>query len=492
MMDATTRMALSAMISNAAGFSFPEAHSADLDRGVRNACDELKIDDPGQFIHRVLKRGSDPQLLECLINHLTIGETYFFREKPVLEAFTGQLLPAFEKSQNGREKILNIWCAGCCTGEEPYTIAILLREHLRDIQNWKIRIDATDINQNFLNKASEGVYSAWSFRETPDPLRRKYFSQHEKQFAIDPEIRNMVIFSRLNLVGAQPALHGIYPDQTHFIFCRNVLMYFTADHIHRIYETFNHTLTKDGWLITSSVELPKDTPRGFIFKRTAGVTLLQKGTEIKQVQEAAPSPKAEKNHKIKEHPEQGRKKKATSTRPAATPVNKPEPPVREATTLSHARRAFQNNAYEEVLHLFERDQVSAQTGEGIFLQIRSLANLGQLGKAEQMLAQLIETTPPNSTHFYLQGSIFFEQGAYQKAEEALRKALYLAPDMVLAHLLIGSLLQKKGEHDRARKHYQNIQKLIGQLADGAEIPDSDGITAGYVRSSLESLLKQTA
>lgn len=492
MMDATTRMALSAMISNAAGFSFPEAHSSDLDRGVRNACDELQIDDPGQFIHRVLKRGSDPHLLECLINHLTIGETYFFREKPVLDVFTGKLLPDFEKSQIGREKSLNIWCAGCCTGEEPYTVAILLREHLRDIQNWKIRIDATDINQNFLNKASEGIYSAWSFRETPDPLRRKYFSQHEKQFVIDPEIRKMVTFSRLNLVGAQPALHGIYPDQTHFIFCRNVLMYFTSDHIHRIYETFNHALTNGGWLITSSVELPRDAPQGYIFKRTEGVTLLQKGTEIDQVQKAAPSPKAEKGHKNKEHPEQVRKRKVTETKPAATPTKETKPAVREITTLSQARRAFQNSAYQEVMNLFDRDQVSAQTGEGIFLQIRSLANLGQLGKAEQMLAQLIETTTPTPTHFYLQGSIFFEQGAYQKAEDALRKALYLEPDMILAHLLLGSLMQKKGDHDRARKHYKNIQKLIGQLADEAEIPDSEGITAGYIRSSLESLLKQTA
>ncbi len=110
MMDATTRMALSAMISNAAGFSFPESHSADLDRGVRNACDELQISDPDQFVHRVLTRSSDPHLLECLINHLTIGETYFFGKNLCWTPLPGSCSRRLKKSERQGEDSEHLVC----------------------------------------------------------------------------------------------------------------------------------------------------------------------------------------------------------------------------------------------------------------------------------------------------------------------------------------------------------------------------------------------
>ncbi len=137
------------------------------------------------------------QILAC---HLTVGETYFFREKGCFDVLEERIFPEFIRTCARSARPLRIWSAGCCTGEEPYSIAILLDRLSQNNAHVDATILATDINPAFLEKASKGLYGEWSFRGTPLGIKERYFKPRKNgQFEILPHIRKRVTFSYLNL-----------------------------------------------------------------------------------------------------------------------------------------------------------------------------------------------------------------------------------------------------------------------------------------------------
>ena len=129
-----------------------------------------------------------------------MGETYFFREQRALEVLTTQILPSLMQDPQHGERHIRIWSAACCTGEEPYSIAITLATTMLMFPDWQVSIIGTDINPRFLQRASRGVYTEWSFRNTPAWIKERYFQcTADNQFALCPEIKQMVTFFPLNL-----------------------------------------------------------------------------------------------------------------------------------------------------------------------------------------------------------------------------------------------------------------------------------------------------
>ncbi|MDA3824116.1 MAG: hypothetical protein PF450_16090, partial [Bacteroidales bacterium] len=138
--------------------------------------------------------------IEKFATRLTIGETYFYRDKAMLEDMAKHVLPPIIQNRHGSEKKLKIWSAGCSSGEEPYSIAMMLSELLPDFNDWKITILATDINQLALAKAASGEYKEWSFRGTPEKIRKEYFTSTSKGiFKIDYSLKKNIDFQYLNL-----------------------------------------------------------------------------------------------------------------------------------------------------------------------------------------------------------------------------------------------------------------------------------------------------
>jgi chemotaxis protein methyltransferase CheR len=184
-----------------------------------------------------------------------VGETYFFRDKQSFDAIEQHVLPALLRARETGERRLRIWSAGCCTGEEPYSIAMLLDRLLPSAETWHITLLATDINPAFLRKAAEGEYGEWSFRSTPDWIRDRYFHPRRGgRFKLDDQIRKRVTFSYLNLADdAYPSLTS-NTNAMDIIFCRNVLMYFDAKHARTVVENLRRALVDGGWLIVSPAE----------------------------------------------------------------------------------------------------------------------------------------------------------------------------------------------------------------------------------------------
>jgi chemotaxis protein methyltransferase CheR len=187
--------------------------------------------------------------LAAIIDILTVNETYFFREQNQLKAFSEEILPELKKT-NRDKKRLRIWSAGCSTGEEPYTIAILVLE-TGAFNNWHVEIFGSDINQRVLQGARSGVYRKNSFRTTEPYFLRKYFKEQESLFRISDTVKQYVNFSHLNLLDpVKTKLAGTVD----VIFCRNVLIYFDYLSRKKVVDMFHDRLADGGYLLLGHAE----------------------------------------------------------------------------------------------------------------------------------------------------------------------------------------------------------------------------------------------
>jgi chemotaxis protein methyltransferase CheR len=187
--------------------------------------------------------------LSAIIDILTVNETYFFREQNQLKAFSEEILPEI-RGINKDKKRLRIWSAGCSTGEEPYTIAMLVLEK-GHFNNWNIEIFGSDINQRVLQIARSGIYRKNSFRTTNPYYLKKYFMEEDSLFKISDTIKQHVNFTHLNLLDPfKVKLVGIMD----LIFCRNVLIYFDHPSRKKVADMFFERLSDGGYLLLGHAE----------------------------------------------------------------------------------------------------------------------------------------------------------------------------------------------------------------------------------------------
>ncbi len=194
-------------------------------------------------------RRKEEEMVE-VIDTLTTNETYFFREDAQLKAFSDEIVPEFARAKKG-DRSLRIWSAGCSTGEEPYTIAMLLMEK-GYVSDWDVEIIGSDINQKVLTSARRGIYKKGSFRATDERLLKKYFKEDaQSSFKISDEVKRYVSFSYLNLF--DPYKLSFLKDFD-IILCRNVIIYFDAGSKKKLINTFYNKLQPGGYLLLGHAE----------------------------------------------------------------------------------------------------------------------------------------------------------------------------------------------------------------------------------------------
>lgn len=191
--------------------------------------------------------------LRCLLNEVTVGETCFFRNQPQLDALRKSVIPALveSKSKFGFTH-MRIWSAGCSTGEEPYTLAMVLLEEMNGaLAGWNVELQATDINDNSLGHARAGVYSEYALRNLPPAFKSKYLRPAGEQYVVRDEVRALVNFSRLNL---RDDSRMVFMKGMDVIFCCNVLIYFGAEPKRRAVQHFYNNLVPEGCLFLGHSE----------------------------------------------------------------------------------------------------------------------------------------------------------------------------------------------------------------------------------------------
>ncbi|OGT99692.1 MAG: chemotaxis protein CheR, partial [Geobacteraceae bacterium GWB2_52_12] len=202
---------------------------------------------------QLLKSSRGTEELKFLMDEITTNETYFFRNIPQLNALETKLLPEIVETKNkmGFRK-LRIWSAASSSGEEAYTMAmILLEKRATLLKDWIIEIVGTDINETVIAQAKEGVYNAYSVRNVPDLYKRKYIREDNGKFILSPDVKKFVTFSKLNLYDDSKM---IFMKSFDFIFCANVLIYFDTASKSKVVQHFYNNLQPYGYFFVGQSE----------------------------------------------------------------------------------------------------------------------------------------------------------------------------------------------------------------------------------------------
>jgi chemotaxis protein methyltransferase CheR len=220
-----------------------------FERRLGGRLEQLGMASYRDYYHYIRYDPNGPAELEELVERITTHETYFYREQYQLEAFYEEILPDLARRQS-RRRGLSIWSAGCSTGEEVYTIAMLLLERglFRD---WNLRVVGSDISRRVLSHARAALYGPGSFRTTPEDLHRKYFREGGGRYVVRDDVRSMCSFGQLNLLATE---RFRVIGSVDVIFCRNVLMYLSHDARLRVVEAFYDQLNPGGYLLLGHSE----------------------------------------------------------------------------------------------------------------------------------------------------------------------------------------------------------------------------------------------
>lgn len=238
-------------IYNHCGIYFDDESKYLLEKRLARRLTALSLPSYRDYYHFLkYNRKKDLELMD-IMDVLTTNETYFFREAYQLKAFTDEIIPELIKVKSARgDRSLRIWSAGCSTGEEPYTIAMLMLG-IKELHGWDIEIIGTDISQRVLQLARRGIYGKSSFRATDEYYLKRFFHEQDDGFRINDEVRGLVNISHLNLFDTQ---RMIMLGKMDLIFCRNVIIYFDIAAKKRVVESFHGSLCNGGFLLLGHSE----------------------------------------------------------------------------------------------------------------------------------------------------------------------------------------------------------------------------------------------
>ena len=455
------------VIASRMGLHFPRERWAMLSRNLASAAKEFGFQNMNGFIQWLLSSELSKDQIMILASHLTISETYFWREPQVFSALTDHILPELIKSKKNGEKSIRIWSAGCSTGEEAYSIAIALHKTIQKIEDWNITILATDINPRALSKAEHGIYGAWSFRNSPAWLKSTWFHHKEdRQYEIIPEIKQMVTFTCLSLVEMAAISNANTMD---IIFCRNVLMYFTSEWINKISQNLFHSLSEDGWFVVSSSELssqvfPQFTPVNF-----PGAVLYRKT----------------KNGSSYSFPSIALTEKDVQLTSTFSPLHPISPSFHLPFTLSPSLPISSSPSLPFTHSSIQQPQaIPEETSADKIFSIRLLADQGYLSEALSLCNEAIASYKLAPSLYFLRASILQELDKSSEAIVSLKQAIYIDSEYIMGHFTLGNLFIRQGNAKNAERYFNNVLDLLGRCANDDILPESEGLSVKYIREII--------
>lgn len=396
------------------GIVLHEHQRYELFKTIASGCEKFNLT-PKEYLKHLQESSKKSPMLEHLISGITVGETYFFRDKQQVQILQEYVLPELiKKKRQENNLLLRIWSAGSATGEEIYSIAMMLYELLPDLEKWNIKLLATDINTNALHKAVVGSYSDWSMRSISPYYKNKYFTLQNKHYILQKKIRDLVYFDYLNLnEDSYPSIFNGTNAQD-LIICRNVLIYIDPLHSHKMMEKFNHSLVSDGFLMLGASDPINLADTNLIFHHHKGMLLTKNTTTIAQISESkkpellADFPKIKKSHK-------------------------PYP--------AHTQRA-------SIVKKIKPPQTAID-----------LANNGQLAEALKVCEENFKIEPTNPINYFTYGLTLAELNQFKEAEMAFKKSLFLDHQFVVAHFQLGLLFLRNQKIDLGIKSLKNAFKI---------------------------------
>ena len=445
----------------------------------------------GLPLQSYLDRLEGPEIeadLRALAVELTVPETYFFRHIDQFRAFAEAALPE-ARTARGSIRALSMLSAGCASGEEPYSLAMIVRERGADI-GWNIAIRALDINPAMLAKAQRGRYSAWALRETPADSQQRWFRGIGREFELDESIRTAVTFQQVNLAEDNAELWA--PGRYDVIFCRNVLMYFTPDNAQALVARLTRSLAPGGHLFLGHAETLRGLSSDYHLCHTHGTFYYQRKdtqndgrherTEDKlngaghghsrgnaaalAAADAAPPPEPAWATTWLETIQQSSDRiQALSARPTAESAlhggRGPGGSAQTAAQLPLVLELLKKERFSDALDLLGGlPSESDRDTDVLLLRAALLTHSGQLNAAETAGAQLLERDEFNAGAHYLLALCRESAGDRQAALDHDQAAIYLDPGFAMPRLHLGLMARRAGEWDSARTELGHALMLL--------------------------------
>jgi chemotaxis protein methyltransferase CheR len=451
------------------GIDFPTGRRLELERAVAACFSKTNYATIDYYLNSISQVSHDHQYLCELVESLTVNETYFFRDENQFNLLKKKILPEIIAKHNTSDCQLRIWSAGCASGEEPYSVAMLIKELIPYSNLWDVLILATDIDNKVLKLARQAKYSQWSFRETPADLRKKYFRKQGNQYLLASSIKEMVNFKHLNL------RKNVYPSPlsgTHdldLILCRNVAIYFSPEIIEKMISRFYHCLAKGGWLMLGASDPPARALKKFDCCEIGGQLIYRRPLE-KAKRLVEKSELSETNTGALSNPT----KEKLNCKPSHQPLKPRE------HTLACGCNLYRLGYIDQALFTLKKVVVKGVEADKACYQIAVIyVDRNDLTTAEHWLNRAINKNLRFKPAYILLAYVYQEQNLLEEAITTLRKALYFNKGFIEAYLYISNLYRKIKEEEKAKKALENAKRLQAKQENN----QSDQVTVKILRKA---------
>ncbi|NND95760.1 MAG: hypothetical protein HKN47_00355 [Pirellulaceae bacterium] len=493
---------------------------------IHRLMNQYKLPTANAFLDAIEK---DLTVYNALVDEITIGETYFFREPKQFEFIKTQLIPEF-RQRRGEDATLRAWSAACASGEEAYSLAIVCHQ-----MSQQVTVLATDISPKAIAKARHAKYRDWSFRGGAMTQLKSYISGKEDDIQLDDFVGKSVRFRVLNLASTS------YPDERtglanlDLILCRNVLIYFDRTTVDEISERLFRCLAPGGWLITASGDPSLRVGAGF------STVMTDHGTFYQRPLVSAPGGERPRAGVVHDQRNEGNQNRITSpSKPvdlspstaqpmhpsAASPSSKSSPPAKVSASsklspsdaaaskaaaaspsvaTARAGRTDGDSQYKPTPHWLSSAHVALESrdselairlteemmhnAEACAINVRARARKNADEALETCASTVVRHPLSNELHF-LHAELLVKAGKLDEAFQAAQKALFLDRSVAMAHFLFGSIQLQRGQSESAYRHFLNVRELCSQQASHFRLPLSRNETAASVAAAAESQMKK--
>ncbi len=519
------------LLQSRAGLFYSEHRRDDLAHGLGQVLAGSAYPTLDALYAEALKGGA---AWEAMLAKLTVGETRFFRNHAHFDALRQHIISDI-LNRRASLRGLRLWSAGCASGEEPYSLAMLITDLLPDWTGWSISILGTDINQQFLQKAREGLYSAWSFRETSEEMRQRFFTEEDGRWRLIPSIRRAVTFAWLNLAESSYPSIANGTSALDMIICRNVSIYFDRETTRKMAARFYSALTPGGWLLVGHSEPQAEIyeqfethnfPNAIVYRKSLDAPLfLVEGSAIssKPHSAAASARVTVKDGRFRQgakllSPQKhepptndtGCGNAAAARRHITTPLERKRSSSTERRVTTPLERMRQEAEWSaeaawKVIqaYLAQGEKTQAEEALRTFLQHepRDTAAMVALGRlcadradwacAQEWCERALALNTLSVDAAYLLGQVYEHKGRLDDALAAYRRTIYANHSFVPGLLGMANVWRQMGLREEARRSYRNLLRLLELQTATEEVAGMDGVTVcelvQFVRQQLERL-----
>jgi chemotaxis protein methyltransferase CheR len=494
------------LLIEASGFNFEEGRNQSLHLALWERLQHRGYDSYREYYNLLKFHPEGRAEMRELLDLITIGETYFFRNKAQFDVLMKYVLPEMiQRKKDSQDKCIRVWSAGCSGGDEAYSIAIAIMEVVPSYGEWNISILGTDINRKGLACAKEAIYSEKSIAYLPKEYLDKYFKVRGSTYVLEPHVRELVQFEYHNLV-KDPFIHETMQN-TDIIFCRNVIIYFGSEITQRTIENFYNSLAQDGylflghaetlWQVTNKFERV-EFPQTFIYKKRLG----QIREDALKPFMAIPEITFEDLPSIKE---------TGMTKPIFTQAlrsrlwEKPElfeqakqpPDVTEKVKLAYDGATLCLKEIKDQTVLSSSNDIIPQDKNQIstyLTQATILANEAKYKEAADILAKIIEVDNLSVEAYYLLGVLSYKTSNLKEAETQFKKVIYVDPDSVLAYFNLGNMYLYQRKFKEAAREFRNAIRLLEKRPKDEQVRFCEDFTVEFLlracKKNLEEISKR--